>query len=93
MSAIRIPQSRQDKPFVVEVDGQEVIAYEGETVATVLQSAGIRVFFHSEPPYPPSRIFCGMGTCRQCLITVDDQVSCLACRTYVYPGMKIRTSI
>jgi len=93
MSAIRIPKSRQDKSFDIEVDGIKVLAYEGETVATALQCAGIKVFFKQEGSLPPNRLFCGMGTCRQCLVTIDDQVNCLACQTLAYPGMKVRTSL
>jgi|DewCreStandDraft_2_1066082.scaffolds.fasta_scaffold18876_2 predicted molibdopterin-dependent oxidoreductase YjgC len=93
MIAIRIAQARADKePFEIEVDGKKVPAYAGETVSTALQAAGIQIFFRQENSYPPSKLFCGMGTCRQCLIMIDDQISCLACQTLVYPGMKVRTS-
>ncbi len=93
MTSIRIANSRQGESFYIDVDGKSILAYEGETVATVLLAEGIYAFFHQEPSYPPSKLFCGMGTCHQCLITVDDQLNCLACQTIVYPGMRVRTSL
>lgn len=42
----------------------------GQTVAAVLIKAGITVFRHM-PSGAPRGIFCGMGVCFDCLVTVD----------------------
>lgn len=92
MTASRLPNIGRGVSFEIEVDGQKVLAYEGESLATVLMTAGIRAFaFHPEP-HAPSRLFCGMGTCQQCLVTIDNMPNCQACRTIVQPGMKVETA-
>jgi predicted molibdopterin-dependent oxidoreductase YjgC len=90
--AQRLAYTRRGNSFNIDVDGRDVLAYEGETVATVLLAAGIRIFASHAKPYAPSRLFCGMGTCQQCLVTIDDLPNCQACRVLARPGMKVMTS-
>jgi predicted molibdopterin-dependent oxidoreductase YjgC len=90
--AQRILNNRQGNPFNIEVDGHNITAHEGETVATVLLAAGLQSFASHAEPYAPSRLFCGMGTCQQCLVTIDNLPNCQACRVLVRPGMKVTTS-
>jgi predicted molibdopterin-dependent oxidoreductase YjgC len=92
MKAIRIPNIARGTAFKIEVDGQKILAYEGESLATVLMAAGIRSFEKHAHPHAPSRLFCGMGTCQQCLVTIDDLPNCQACQTLVHPGMTVETT-
>ncbi len=87
-----LPNAKRGIIFNIEVDGKKIIAHEGETVATVLMAAGIRSFAGHAEPYAPSRLFCGMGTCQQCLVTINDLPNCQACRIFARPGMKVVTS-
>jgi D-hydroxyproline dehydrogenase subunit gamma len=91
MKATRTAGVDRGAPFEIEVDGQRVSAYEGETLATALLAAGKRNFAAHSEPYPSSRLFCGMGTCFQCLVTIDGQPNFQACRTLARPGMKVET--
>lgn len=87
-------------PITLLVNGRAVMAYEGETVAAVLLTAGITYFrrTHSGQPRAP---FCNMGTCFDCLVLVGgDRALALssppppwvrACMTLVTPGMSIET--
>jgi predicted molibdopterin-dependent oxidoreductase YjgC len=90
--ARRLPNINRGASFNIEVDGHNVVAHKGETVATVLMVAGVRSFANHAEPYAPSRLFCGMGTCQQCLVTIDDLPNCQACRILARPGMKVVTS-
>lgn len=90
--ARRLPNTNRGVSFDIEVDGRAVLAHEGETVATVLMAAGIQAFANHATPYAPSRLYCGMGTCQQCLVTIDDLPNCQACRVLARPGMKVVTS-
>lgn len=90
--ARRLTNIQRGKPFNIEVDGRSVLAHEGETVATVLLAADVRTFAHHAEPHAPSRLFCGMGTCQQCLVTIDDLPNCQACRVLAQPGMKVMTA-
>ena len=91
MKAIRLAGITRGDPFEIEVDGQTVTAYEGETLATAMLAAGLGAFATHAEPYPSSRLFCGMGSCFQCLVTIDGQPNCQACRTLARPGMKVET--
>jgi predicted molibdopterin-dependent oxidoreductase YjgC len=91
MTAIRLAGIMRGLPFEIEVDGQIVTAYEGETLATAMLAAGMRALTAHAQPYPSSRLFCGMGTCFQCLVKIDGQPNYQACRTLARPGMKVET--
>lgn len=91
MKSSRLDRINRGQPFEIEIDGKIVEAYRGETVATVMLVAGIRSFCENEYDYSPSRLYCNMGVCQQCLITVDHQPNCQACKTLAQPGMKVET--
>jgi predicted molibdopterin-dependent oxidoreductase YjgC len=74
------------------VDGQFIPAYEGETVATALLAAGRRAFRHTVPGGEPRGIFCGIGVCFDCLVTVDGTHTVRACVTPVRDGMQVTTT-
>jgi len=90
--AHRLSNIPRGASFEIEVDDHKVMAHKGETVATVLMAAGVKTFASHAEPYAPSRLFCGMGTCQQCLVTIDDLPNCQACRVLARPGMKVVTS-
>lgn len=92
MDDLRILSIRRGSNFEIDVNGQKCVAYPGETVATVLYAAGIREFTRSDSHLPSSRFFCGMGSCRECLVTVNDEPNCRACQTLASPGMKVLTT-
>jgi predicted molibdopterin-dependent oxidoreductase YjgC len=79
------------RPVQITVDGEPMQAYEGESLAAVLMAAGRRVFRHLEPGGHPRGIFCGMGICYDCLVTVAGQDHVRACMTLVQPGMQVTT--
>ncbi len=78
--------------FDIEVDGRPVSAQPGQTVAAALIGAGITVFRHT-PTGAPRGIFCGMGVCFDCLVTVDGLADQRACITPVRPGMRVRLAV
>jgi predicted molibdopterin-dependent oxidoreductase YjgC len=78
--------------FDIEVDGRLVPAESGQTVAAALTQAGISVFRHTATGAPRG-IFCGMGVCFDCLVTVDGRPDQRACITPVRPGMQVRLAL
>ena len=92
MNSIRLPKYERGQPFEIEVDGQTLIAYPGETVATTLLAAGIQNFRYVAQSSEPNRLYCGMGVCLQCLVTVNGVPSCQACQMLAQPGMKVETT-
>lgn len=83
----------EDRRFVVEVDGEPNEARAGESVAALLFRTGRRVFRHSRVGGGPRSLFCGMGVCHDCLVTVNGRKNVRACMTSVEPGMKIETGM
>ncbi len=79
------------KQFEIDVDGTPVTAYEGETVAAALIASGITTFRHTAKHRSPRGIFCGMGICFDCVMTVDGVPNVRTCVTYAEPGMKVET--
>lgn len=79
--------------FQVAVDGEMIIAYPGESVAAVLMLAGRRTFTQSSRYNLSRTLFCGMGICHQCLVTVDGVRDMRACMTAVQPNMQIQTDL
>ena len=74
------------------INGQPAIAYEGETVATVLLTEGHIDSRISTELKEKRGIFCGVGNCFECRVTIDDVPNVRACITYVEDGMRIDTN-
>jgi len=77
--------------FLVEIDGEPTEAHAGESIAALFLRTGKRVFRRSRLQGEPRSMFCGMGVCHDCLVTVNGLGSVRACMTIVEPGMRIRT--
>ncbi len=86
-----LPEVKRGDPVKISVNGKYVEAYLGETVATALMAMGIRQFRKTRHKGEPRGVFCGMGVCYECLVTVDGVENIRACQTYVLDGMKILT--
>lgn len=79
--------------FEIEVDGQPTTAYAGETLATVLIAAGLRPFRHTLLSGQPRALYCGMGICFDCLVTVNDRPNVRACITPAQPGDRVKRQL
>jgi sarcosine oxidase, subunit alpha len=90
-SSSLLPEIRRGKPIRIFLNGNSVDAYEGETIAAVLLTAGITAFRISPKNHQPRGIFCGMGLCYECLVTVDDVHAVRACVTPAVDGMRVET--
>ena len=86
-----LPEVQRGKPVKISVDGNLIEAYEGETIATALLSVGIRTFRLTSKHKEPRSLFCGMGVCFECLVTVDGVHAIRACVTPVAEGMQVET--
>jgi glycine/D-amino acid oxidase-like deaminating enzyme/uncharacterized protein YjeT (DUF2065 family) len=79
---------------IVEIvyDGQRLTALAGETVAAALASHGIVQFRHTRDGGRRG-LYCGMGACFDCLVTVDGKASQRACLTKVAANQEIRSAM
>jgi NADH dehydrogenase/NADH:ubiquinone oxidoreductase subunit G len=79
-------------PVEILVDDLPVAAHEGESLATALLAAGIRVFSHDTNGRPRSP-YCNMGVCFDCMVTLESASGARrvrACLTAVTPGLRVR---
>ena len=72
----------------VTIDGVRVEAHRGQTIAAVLIANGQRIFRHTRHAGRPRGIYCGMGVCYDCVVTVDGETE-RACMRKVEDGMSV----
>jgi predicted molibdopterin-dependent oxidoreductase YjgC len=81
----------REPPFTFTLDGIDITAFPGETIAAALLATGRRALRHTEKAGRPRGIFCGMGVCFDCLVTVEGRTHLRACLTPAEPGMHVVT--
>lgn len=86
-SRVSVPRGR---PASIVVDGAQVAAYAGETVAAAMLAAGIDAF-HTDRLGEPRAPLCNMGTCYECVVRVEGAGQVRACLTPVCDGMQVST--
>jgi predicted molibdopterin-dependent oxidoreductase YjgC len=77
----------------LQVDGQPLAARRGQTVATALLAAGRRVLRHTRNAGKPRGLFCAMGVCFDCVMTIDGKAGVRACMTKVEDGMQVQSPV
>lgn len=75
------------------VDQQRVRAFEGETVAAALLATGKRILRTTSRRGEPRGLYCGMGVCFECVMTIDGRPNVRTCQTPVRAGMEVETQI
>ena len=83
---------RRGDAFTVHVDGTEVTAYAGDTLAAVLVRAGRVSWRRTRVGDRPRGLFCGIGACQDCLVVVDGVDGVRACLAPVTRGTAVTTS-
>ncbi|MGK7376356.1 (2Fe-2S)-binding protein [Planococcus sp. 1R117A] len=68
---------------------QEYSALNGESLAAALLANGIRTLRVHEETGTPRGIYCNIGHCFECRVTVDGQQGVRACLTPVCDGMAV----
>ena len=89
MSDLRISSVLRVAKINIRVNGMTFTAYEGETVHATLLAAGYRVLRQTPKTHQPRGIFCGMGVCYDCLVTINGAANQRACMTRVEDRMEI----
>ena len=80
------------RPVQITVDGETIAAYEGESLAAAMLAAGRRIFRHTHPEGQARGIFCGMGVCYECLVSLAGRERVRACIVPVEDGMRVSTT-
>jgi len=75
-------------PIRFTFDGQEIEALPGESIAAALSAAGI-LAFRETAKGAPRGLWCGMGACWDCIVTVDGRAGQRACLVKAEAGMRV----
>ena len=78
-------------PVALTIDGKDVHAQPGDTVAAALLLAGIDRCRTTPVTGAPRLPYCMMGVCFDCLVTIDGVGSRQACLVPVRAGMAVET--
>jgi len=82
--------TQRGQTITITLDGAPLQAYLGDTIAGALLANGQRAWRRTEGGEPRG-MFCGMGICFDCLVTVDGVSNVRACITPVVDGMVVKT--
>ncbi|MCG3088034.1 (2Fe-2S)-binding protein [Sporosarcina cyprini] len=72
-------------------DNQQYSALHNESIAAALLANGIRTLRHHEETGTPRGIYCNIGHCFECRVTVDGKQGVRACLTPVQEGMDVKS--
>ncbi|NGN91324.1 (2Fe-2S)-binding protein [Nocardioides sp. KC13] len=72
-------------------DGVAITAAAGQSVGAALTDAGIRSWRSTRRGGRPRGLFCGIGVCFDCLVTVDGRPNQRACLVPVRDGMRLES--
>lgn len=88
---LRIAGMPRGNRVTIRINGQPCPAFEGESVHAALLAAGYRTLRRTAKNGEGRGVFCGMGVCYDCLVTIDGRPDQRACMTQVIDRMEIRT--
>jgi thioredoxin reductase/bacterioferritin-associated ferredoxin len=77
------------KEIEIFINNHRIRAYEGETIGAVLTAIGMRQIRHAPQLKDPRGLYCCMGSCYGCLVTVNGRPNERACVTPVQAGQQI----
>lgn len=76
-------------PVKFTFDGTTYTGLEGDTIASALLANGIRQLRVHEETGAPRAIYCNIGHCFECRVTVNDVNGVRACMTTIGEDMKV----
>ncbi|NQS90113.1 (2Fe-2S)-binding protein [Patescibacteria group bacterium] len=84
-------QQNPGEMVTITVDKKKIKAREGEMIIAALLNAGIRINHFTRKHRQPRGIFCGIGQCTDCIMTVNGIPNVRTCVSPVEEGMAIET--
>jgi aerobic-type carbon monoxide dehydrogenase small subunit (CoxS/CutS family) len=91
VNPLKLVRARPGTPFALTFDGREIEALPGQTIAAALWSSGVTAWRTTRGGGRARGVFCGIGVCFDCLVTVDGRPNQRACLVPAAPGADIRT--
>ena len=77
------------KKVSIAVDGRPLNVLEGEILAAALWANGFIALGHNPSDGSPRGLYCGIGHCYECRVTVDGVADVRSCLIRVRDGMQV----
>ncbi|MEV7413741.1 (2Fe-2S)-binding protein [Streptomyces sp. NPDC089919] len=77
--------------YTLEFDGRAIEVQEGQSIAAALWGAGVLSWRTTRGGGAPRGVFCGIGACYDCLVTVNGRANQRACLVPARPGDTVTT--
>lgn len=84
-----VPSPTAEQPLSITVDGRSIDGVRGQSIAGVLLGAGVLSWRETSRTGAPRGLFCGIGVCFDCLVTVDGVRDVRACQRRAEAGSVI----
>lgn len=81
----------EKEEVIFSFNGTELRGISGEPIAAALHAAGVRTLRHSPRYHRPRGLFCAIGNCSSCLMTVDGTPNVRICTEPLRAGMRVET--
>ncbi len=81
----------EGEPIPFTFDGQPLTGREGDTIASALQAAGVKVLGYHFKTGRPRGYYCAIGNCSSCLMIVDGRSNVRTCTEALRAGMVVET--
>ena len=81
--------STHGRPIKILVNNQPFEVFEGESLAAALWASGLIAVGHNHEAEIPRGMYCGIGHCYECRVTVDGIEDVRSCLISVREGMQV----
>jgi glycine/D-amino acid oxidase-like deaminating enzyme/bacterioferritin-associated ferredoxin len=81
-----------EPPITITFNGRTINALVGETISSALHANGVQTL-RSTKKGEPRGLYCGMGACFDCVLTVDGRTGVRACMEKVCSGQIVRSEM
>lgn len=82
---------KNQKQIQFTFDGKTYVGYEGDTIASALLANGMKQLRVHEESSTPRGIYCNIGHCYECRLTVNGESGVRACLTKITEEMVIKS--
>lgn len=90
MTAHSVVAAHPEPTFEILFEERPIPVVPGQTIGAALVAAGIRSWRTTRVEGRPRGLFCGIGVCFDCLVTVNGTSSLRACLVEARPGDVVR---
>lgn len=85
-----ILQFPDQEPIPFFFEGEKVIGYSGDTIASALHALGIKTLSFSIKKHRPRGFYCAIGNCASCNMVVNGKPNVRTCITPLEKDMDVR---